>query len=208
MIRVIVVDDQPLIRDALRVMLGVTGDLEVVTEASDGLHALEALRSSIVDVALVDARMPGLDGPGLIERMREDHPGVPCIVLITFDDEELLVRALAGGARGYLLKDASPGDIADAIRRVHAGATVLGSIPAERLVARVVASPGRAPKEVPVELTERERDVLEALLEGLSNREIGLRLFLSTGSVKNHVTSLLRKHGERDRARLLARYAR
>lgn len=207
MIRVLVVDDQPLIRDALRVMLGTTDDLRVVADAADGLGALDVLRSVVVDVALVDARMPGLDGPELIERLREPHPRVPCIVLTTFDDEELLLRALGAGAKGYLLKDASPGDIGDAVRRVHGGGTVLGSVPAELLVVRVLASPRGGPMTAP-DLTERGREVLDALLEGLSNREIAQRLFLSTGSVKNVVTSVLRKHGVRDRARLIAHYAR
>lgn len=208
MIRVIVVDDQALIRDALRVMLGVAEDLEVVAEAGDGLEAIEVLTTAAVDVALVDGRMPRLDGPGLIERLRSSHPHLPCIVLTTFDDEDLLLAALAAGAKGYLLKDASPAEVGDAIRRVHEGGTVLGSVPAARLVARVVAEPVRVPVALAAELTERERDVLDGVLEGLSNREIAQRLFLSTGSVKNHVTAILRKHGDRDRAQLISRYAR
>jgi len=209
MIRVLLVDDQELIRQALRKLLQVEDDIEVTGEAGDGLEALAVLAARPVDVALVDARMPRMDGVELVTRMAAEHPGVAVLVLSTFDEDEYIFGALRAGARGYLLKDASPDELVTAIRKVASGQTVLGDVVAARLVAELrsrPSRPARAPEvtELPGRdvLSPRELEVARLLAVGASNREIAARLSLSEGTVKNHVSSMLRKLGLPDRTRL------
>ena len=204
-IRVMVVDDQRLIREGLKLMLQHADGIETVAEAADGIEALDAIRNNRVDVALVDIRMPRMDGPTLIAEINTIAPRIRCVVLTTFDDDDLLLASLTSGARGYLLKDATPGEIVDTIQRVHSGQTVLGSVPTEALIA--LAQTARTEKPTPLQrLTPREEEVFELLVRGLSNQEIASCLFLSTGSVKNHVTNVLRKFGLQTRTQLLARH--
>ncbi|MBN6056493.1 response regulator transcription factor [Nonomuraea sp. RK-328] len=205
MIRVLLVDDQELMRRGLRKMLEIEDGIEVVGEAADGMDALAQVRATRPDVALVDARMPRMDGVELITRLSAEHPSVAAIVLTTFDEDEYIFGALRGGAVGYLLKDCSPDDVVEAIRRTSRGETVLGSPAAARLVAHVRRTP------VPYEagdvreaetLSARETDVARMVAAGASNREIAARLLISEGTVKNHVSSVLRKLGLRDRIQL------
>lgn len=204
-VAVMVVDDQPMIREGLRLMLRHADGVTPVASAGDGVEALQMAERVAADIALVDVRMPRMDGPTLIARLRTASPRTRCIVLTTFDDDELLLSSLRAGARGYLLKDATPAEIVDTIRRVHEGQTVLGSAPTEALIA--LAQSSRPVSPAPhIPLTAREEEVLGLLVDGLSNQEIAARLFLSTGSVKNHVTAVLRKFGLRTRAQLLARH--
>lgn len=204
-IRVIIVDDQRMIREGLKLMLRQAEGIEPVAEGADGFEALDAISKHPLDIALVDVRMPRMDGPTLIAELNALAPRIRCIVLTTFDDDDLLLASLRAGARGYLLKDATPGEIVDTIQRVHAGQTVLGSAPTEALIA--LAQTARARNPAPREpLTPREEEVLDLLVKGLSNQEIAERLFLSTGSVKNHVTSVLRKFDLRTRTQLLAQH--
>ncbi|MGO3658773.1 MAG: response regulator [Micrococcaceae bacterium] len=205
-IRVMVVDDQRMIREGLKLMLQHADGIDLVAEAANGIEALDVIKSNSVDVALVDIRMPRMDGPTLIARLNAIAPRIRCIVLTTFDDDDLLLASLTSGARGYLLKDATPGEIVDTIQRVHSGQTVLGSAPTEALIA--LAQTARTVRPTPHEpLTPREEEVLDLLVKGLSNQEIAKRLFLSTGSVKNHVTNVLRKFGLQTRTQLLAQHA-
>ncbi len=203
MIRVLVVDDQALVRRGLRQLLEVEDDLDVVGEASDGAAALELLASGVrPDVALVDARMPGMGGLELIERLSAEHPEVATLLLTTFDDDDLLFGSLAAGAGGFLLKDAEPDELVLAIRSVRGRTLVVDDQVAGRLVARL----GRpAPQEAPASvepLTQRELDVARMVADGASNREIAATLFMAEGTVKNHVSAALRKLGLRDRTQL------
>lgn len=200
----LIVDDQILLRQGLRKLLEIEDGVEVVGDASDGVEALEFLASAPPpDVALVDARMPRMDGIELITRMRAEHPGVPAVILTTFDDDELVFGGLRAGARGYLLKDVPPEELVLAIRQAARGETVLGGPAADHLVAALTAPPAPAPSPVrPSALSEREWEVARVVGTGATNREIARTLFITEGTAKNHVTSILRKLDLRDRTAL------
>ncbi len=213
-VSVLIVDDQILMRQGLRKLLEIEEGVDVVGDAADGVEALEFLSAAdpLPDVALVDARMPRMDGVALIGRMRAEYPDVPALVLTTFDDDELVFGGLRAGARGYLLKDVPPEELVTAIRRVARGETVLGGPAAELLVAALgedrspvsSAAPPRSPErraEAP-RLSEREAEVARLVGTGATNREVARTLFITEGTAKNHVTSILRKLGLRDRTRL------
>ncbi|MFI6595930.1 response regulator [Nonomuraea sp. NPDC050536] len=199
MIRVLLVDDQILMRQGLRKLLEIEDGIEVAGEAADGREALRQVPACRPDVALVDARMPGMDGVELITRLTAEHPEVAAIVLSTFDEDEYIFGALRAGARGYLLKDCSPQELVDAIGKAHRGEVVLDTPVAARLVADVRR--GR-PAPGGDRLSAREQEVARLVAAGASNREIAARLFITEGTVKNHVSSILRKLGLRDRTRL------
>ncbi|MFJ9555644.1 response regulator [Nocardiopsis sp. NPDC101807] len=207
-VSVLIVDDQILLRQGLRKLLEIEEGIDVVGEAANGVEALEFLSSAdpLPDVALVDARMPLMDGVTLIGRMREEYPGVPAVVLTTFDDDELIFGGLRAGARGYLLKDVPPEELVSALRRASRGETVLGGPAAQRLVAALdpARDPGAGPAAAPAAspLSEREEEVAGLVGTGATNREIARTLFITEGTAKNHVTSILRKLGLRDRTRL------
>lgn len=204
-VAVLIVDDQILLRQGLRKLLEIEEGIAVVGEAANGVEALEFLSSAapLPDVALVDARMPLMDGITLIGRMREEYPDVPAVVLTTFDDDELIFGGLRAGARGYLLKDVPPEELVSALRRASRGETVLGGPAAERLVAALDAVPAPAPAPAAASpLSEREEEVARLVGTGATNREVARTLFITEGTAKNHVTSILRKLGLRDRTRL------
>lgn len=200
-IRALLVDDQILVRQGLRKLLELESEVEVVAEAEHGADALHVLDAVAVDVALVDARMPVMDGIELTRRLTEEHSAVAVIILTTFDDDEYIFGGLRAGARGFLLKDTSPEELVGAMRRVADGETVLGGPAAERLVARL-----RQPKsETPVDLSTlsaREKEVAAHVARGLGNREIARALYITEGTVKNHITAILRKLDLSDRTRL------
>ncbi|WP_017581364.1 response regulator [Nocardiopsis valliformis] len=206
---VLIVDDQILLRQGLRKLLEIEEGIEVVGDAADGVEALEFLTAAPPpDVALVDARMPRMDGIELIGRMRAEHPGVPAVILTTFDDDELVFGGLRAGARGYLLKDVPPDELVLAIRQAARGETVLGGPAADRLVAALGRSgapaepvPEAAP-EPPPSLSDREWEVARLVGTGATNREIARALFITEGTAKNHVTNILRKLDLRDRTAL------
>lgn len=200
MIRVLIVDDQHLMRAGLRKLLDIEDGVEVVAEAENGAAALNALAVHHPDVALVDARMPVMDGVELITRLTADRPEIACLVLTTFEEDEYIFGALRAGARGYLLKDTPPDDLVAAIRKVAQGQTVLGSPVAARLVAELT-QPARGFPGADL-LSARERDIAALIGQGASNREIADRLFITEGTVKNHVSSALRKLNLRDRTQL------
>jgi DNA-binding NarL/FixJ family response regulator len=198
-IKVLVADDHALARGGLRAMLDVQGDLQVVGEAEDGAHAVDEAIRLRPDVVVMDIRMPRLDGIEAIRRLRQ-HGGAPSVlVLTTFDLDEYVYEALRAGAAGFMLKDAPPGQLAEAVRAVASGDTLLAPAVTRRLVERFVKRPSPERSDELAELTERELGVLRHVARGLSNREIAQTLYLSEATVKTHMTRILAKLGLRDR---------
>jgi DNA-binding NarL/FixJ family response regulator len=201
-IRVLIVENEAIVRQGLRRLLELDPEIAVLGEARDGDEALEQIRRLTVDVVLLDMRMPGRDGIGVLEALRRDGPHVPCLVLTTFDDPELLLRAVRAGASGYLLKDTPYETLGSAIRRLAAGGTFLQPALTEGLVRGFDAFHPRVEASDQVEsLTERELDVLRLMAGGYANREIAGVLEVAERTVKNHVSSVLAKLGVRDRTR-------
>jgi len=200
-IRVLIVDDQALVRAGFRMILEAQPDLEVVGEAGDGSTAIDAARTLRPDVVLMDIRMPGVDGIEATRRLTE--AGVPgkIVILTTYDLDEYVFDALAAGASGFLLKAARPEDLVQAIRVVAAGEALLAPSVTKRLIEEFAKRPEpalRKPKQLD-SLTEREREVLQELAGGFTNAEIAQRLHVSETTVKTHVAHLLDKLGLRDR---------
>jgi len=193
-IRVLVVDDHPVVRSGLAGMLDVEDDLSVVGEAGDGEEALVRVAALAPDVVLMDLRMPRLDGVGATSRIVAEHPASRVLVLTTYDTDADIVRAVAAGATGYLLKDTPRRQLVDAVRAAARGETVLAPPVAARLVSRM-----RAP--VAETLTPREVEVLRAVSRGLSNAEIGRELFIGEATVKTHLLRAFAKLGVDDRTR-------
>ena len=214
-IRVLIADDQRVVREGLSMLVALIDDVEVVAMASDGAEAVRLAEAHHPDVVLMDLRMPDLDGIAATAQLNERLPAVRVLVLTTYADEDAIVPALRAGARGYLTKDASAEQIEAAIRAVHAGQTHLDPAVQERLVAAVIsrpaapapnaASPG-SHEPLPDGLTTREAEVLTLLASGLSNAEIAQRLYLSHATVKTHINRIFAKTGARDRAQAV-RYA-
>jgi DNA-binding NarL/FixJ family response regulator len=200
-IRVLVADDHHLVRSGLRAMLDVHDDLDVVGEAEDGQAALAAVAELAPDVVVMDIRMPRLDGIEATRRLRSRAGAPQVLVLTTFDLDEYVYEALRAGAGGFLLKDAPPTRLAEAVRTVAAGDALLAPAVTRRLVERFVRTPGPSARQQQdlARLTERELEVLLLVARGLSNAEIAGELFLSEATVKTHVTRLLTKLGLRDR---------
>jgi DNA-binding NarL/FixJ family response regulator len=201
MIRVVVIDDQTLVRTGFRMILDETGDIEVVGEAADGAQALAVVGRTRPDVVLMDVRMPGMDGIEATRRLRAGpQPAPRVIILTTFDLDEYVYAGLQAGASGFLLKDTLAADLVAAVRVVAAGESVAAPTVTRRLVEHFVgtASRTRDPSRLSA-LTPRELEVLTLLAKGLSNAEIAAALFLSEGTVKTHVSRILGKLGLRDR---------
>lgn len=206
--RILIVDDQRLMREGLRTLLELEPDFAVAGEAGDGAAALEVYEASTPDIVLMDIRMPGMDGVEATRRLRARHPGARVIILTTFDDEAYVFDGLRAGAQGYLLKDLSGDELATAIRTVMAGGALIEPSVARKVFAEFARlAPAARPLDAGLAepLTEREREVLRGVAEGLSNREIGQKLFLTEGTVKNYVTSVLQKIGARDRTQAALR---
>jgi DNA-binding NarL/FixJ family response regulator len=201
-IRVLLCDDQALVRSGFRMILETREDIEVVGEAQDGAQALELARRRRPDVILMDVRMPRLDGVEATRRLVEAGSEARVLILTTFDLDEYVYEALRAGASGFLLKDVQPAQLVEAIRVVARGEALLAPTVTRRLLDRFAqalpASPGEPPPELS-SLTERELEVLGLLAGGLSNAELAERLFLSETTIKTHVSSILRKLGLRDR---------
>ncbi|MGW1746985.1 response regulator [Streptomyces sp. NPDC002092] len=206
-VRVVVVDDETLVRAGFRVLLESESDLQVVGEAADGTEAVRVIRELRPDVALMDIRMPGLNGIEAIRTLFGGPPPVPVhvLVLTTFDLDEYVFEALRAGAAGFLLKDTPPARLIDAVRVIANGESLLSPGVTRRLMETYVRRPGY-PGPVTIALdgvTGRERDVLGLIARGLSNNEIAAELYLTVGTVKTHVSHLLTKLGARDRAQLV-----
>jgi DNA-binding NarL/FixJ family response regulator len=207
-VRVLLVDDQSLFREALATLLSVRDEVEVVGEAANGVEAVECAARLRPDVVLMDLRMPELDGIAATRRLRAQQPEIRVIALTTFDTDEEVFAALRAGAVGYLLKDVSSARLVEAVLAAARGESVLQPSVAAKVVARVAALPDEAvprPRPPVVPLSERELAVVRLLAEGRSNREIAADLFLAEGTVKNHVTALLGKLGARDRTQAALR---
>ncbi|TCC00515.1 response regulator transcription factor [Micromonospora zingiberis] len=201
MIRVLLVDDQHLIRAGLRMLCDAAPDLDVVGEADNGRDAVSLAARLRPDVVVMDLRMPGVDGITATSRILADRPTTRVLVLTTFGDDDHLYPALTAGACGFLLKDAPPTDLLDGIRRAAAGDSPFSQEVLRRLVHRAVRARADAPEPVDG-LTAREQAVLELVAEGLSNAEIGERLHIGVTTVKTHITSLMTKTGSPNRVRL------
>ncbi len=203
-IRVLLVDDQVLMRRGLKKLLEVEDGIEVVGEAADGVEALQIIPDARPDVALVDARMPKMDGVELIRRLSQEHPRVAAIVLTTFDDDEYVFGGLRAGARGYLLKDTPPEELVSGIEKASRDETVLGGQIASRVVSELRrTTPAKRPSRPGDEaLSEREVEVAKLVGAGATNQEIALRLYITEGTAKNHISKILRKLGLRDRTQL------
>jgi DNA-binding NarL/FixJ family response regulator len=200
MIRVVVADDQPLVRSGFRMILDERDDLELVGEAQNGDEAVALARELDPDVILMDVRMPGLDGVEATRRLVDANTRARILILTTFDLDEYVYAAIRAGASGFLLKDVQPADLVDAIRVVAAGNSLFGPAATERLVARFGQQRDPSvPTRSLEELTEREREIQRLLATGLSNAELATTLHLSETTVKTHVSAVLRKLGVRDR---------
>lgn len=200
MIRVVIADDQDLIRVGLRTILSAESDFEVVGEAGDGYAAARVAASTAADIVLMDVEMPGHAGIAGVAAVLEARPQTKVIMLTTFDLDEYIAGALRAGASGFLLKTTPRSDLVAAIRRVQAGELMFGATVTRRLVEQFVATPSRDRAEQTLQaLTARERDVFLELAKGLSNAEIAARLYLGEATVKTHVTRILAKLGVHDR---------
>jgi DNA-binding NarL/FixJ family response regulator len=207
-IRVLIVDDQRLMREGLRTLLEMEPDIQVVGEAEEGAAALQVFQQHQPDVVLMDIRMPGVDGVEATRRLQERWPEARVIILTTFDDDEYVFDGLRAGALGYLLKDVSGSELAEAIRTVASGGALIEPSVARKVVAEFarLAPARRAPSEgLPEPLSDRELEILHCLARGLTNREIAAELFLAEGTVKNYVTRILSKIGARDRTQAALR---
>ncbi|MBL1078728.1 response regulator transcription factor [Nocardia sp. 2] len=200
MIRVLLVDDQRLIRAGLRMLLESTSDFLVVGEAADGVEAVRAAAELAPDLVLMDLRMPGRDGTSATRDIRAARPESKVLVLTTFDDDDHLYPALAAGASGYLVKDTDPADLLAAMRRTMEGDMLFSPALLRRLVERAVTTPEPPPARVG--LTPREHDILDLVGDGYANQEIADRLHLGLSTVKTHIANLLDKTGTDNRVRL------
>jgi DNA-binding NarL/FixJ family response regulator len=202
-IRVVIADDQRVVRDGLTMLVGLIDGVEVVGTAADGIEAVERALGEHPDVVLMDLRMPAMEGAEATRQIRATLPGTQVLVLTTYADDESLFPALRAGARGYLTKDASAEEIEQAIRALAAGRTHLDPAIQQRLVAAVLDVKPEAPtsaQALPDDLSPREAEVLRLIATGLSNTEIAVALFLSNATVKTHVNRIFSKTGARDRA--------
>jgi DNA-binding NarL/FixJ family response regulator len=206
MIRVVVADDQALVRSGLRALLANSDDLEVIGEAVNGRDAVTVVTRTRPDVVLMDVRMPGVDGIAATRKITTDPrlSGVAIIVLTTFDDDDQIFAAIRAGASGYLLKDAEPDDLREAIRVVAAGEALLSASVTRKVIEGIVSGPaGTADRARLNELTEREREVLAGVGRGLSNGEIAAEIHISPATARTYVSRMLTKLGARDRAQLV-----
>ena len=213
MIHLLIVDDQTIIRHGLKSLLELQDDLTVIGDAGNGEEAIALIaslkqESQLPDVVLLDVRMPIMDGVATTKEINQYYPEIKILILTTFDDDEYISQAMNHGARGYLLKDSPPEDLAMAIRVVNKGNTYMGSGLLEKMLHKSPQAKTVTPaiSNQLAELSPREREVLKLIAQGLNNREIAKKLYISEKTVKNHVTSILSKLNLRDRtqAALLA----
>jgi|SRR5690625_4140764 len=209
MIRVGIVDDQTLVRQGINSLLALADDVQVAAEAADGDEALDMLSEHDIDVMLLDLRMPGRDGIATLEAMGEQGIEVPALVLTTFDDDELVLKALRAGARGYLLKDVTLEQLVGAIRTLAEGGTLVQPALTDRLMRTLQHDPEHTEQfddlPPPTPMTDRELEILRLLAGGFNNREIANAMHLAEGTVKNHVSNVLMKLHVRDRTRAVLR---
>lgn len=208
-VRVLVVDDQTLVRQGIRSLLEV-GDIDVMAEASDGAEALDTLKQREPDVVLLDLRMPRYDGLWLLDSLAEHDIDIPVLVLTTFDDDTLVLDALRKGARGYLLKDVTVEQLSHAVHALADGGTLIAPSITDRLVRAIRSGPPPTGSNADTiePLTDRELEVLRLVAEGYSNQQIAKLIHLAAGTVKNHISAILVKLGARDRTNAVLRAIR
>ncbi|KAB8329930.1 response regulator transcription factor [Scytonema tolypothrichoides VB-61278] len=207
MIQVLLVEDQEIVRRGLKTLLEIKPDFQVVGEASNGQQAIDLVKtlhtkSQPPDIILMDIRMPVMDGVTATQQLCQEFPGTKILVLTTFDDAKYVAQAIRFGAKGYLLKDTPSEELAEAIRSIHKGYTQFGPGILEKIAASTPSNEPNQPQEPPpgfAELTPRERQVLKMIAAGSSNREIAQALFLSEGTVRNHISHILTRLNLRDR---------
>jgi len=202
MIRVLLVDDETMLLDSLEVILTLN-DMQVVGKAHDGMEALSLLKEAECDIALVDLNMKGMGGIELIGHMKKLYPTTRILVLTTFYDDANITEAISGGADGYLLKDSGKDAILGAIKQIMGGISVLDPKVMQRLTALVGKSAPQQPEPAYGGLTEREQEIAALLVEGLTNRQIADRLYISEGTVKNYISTIYDKTGIHDRVKLV-----
>ena len=212
MIRVLIADDEPLMRAGIKAILGTADDIELVAEAGDGREAVQIVRERRVDVAVLDIRMPRMDGLACAKELKTVAPSVRVVMLTTFGEDENIVRALSDGAAGFLLKDSAPEELLRAVRAVNNGEAYLSPMVTSRVVGMVATSgqPKRQEAQKAVEgLTDREVEVLALLGQGMSNADVGAKLHMSEATVKTYVSRMLTKLGlaNRTQAAILAHEA-
>jgi DNA-binding NarL/FixJ family response regulator len=203
-VRVLIVDDQRVVREGLATIVGALPGTDVVGLASDGMEAVELVEETSPDIVLMDLRMPRLDGVEATRSIRAVHPDVAVVVLTTYADDESIIAALTAGAAGYLTKDASRDDIRRALEGAAAGQTVLDASVQATLVSAARHTPGPPDAAPPDGLTDREVEVLTLLAGGLSNGEIAARLYVAETTVKTHINRIFAKTQSRDRAQAVA----
>jgi DNA-binding NarL/FixJ family response regulator len=209
-VRILVADDQPVVRDGLALLLSTAGDFDVIGVAADGVEAVEAALRESPDVALVDLRMPRLDGAGVTAALAEQAPSVRVLILTTYADDDAVLPALRAGAAGYLTKDTTGEALIAAVREVAAGRMVLDAAVQARLVEMLRESSTAAPQSplaaepLPEGLTPREIDVVRLVADGLSNKQVARRLFVSEATVKTHLNHVLAKLDVEGRPGLVA----
>ncbi|GAB3169472.1 response regulator transcription factor [Myceligenerans halotolerans] len=201
-VRVLLADDQDLLRGALRTVLGADPQIDVVADVGDGRAAIEAVRSHRIDVVLMDIRMPRLDGVSATEEITRLSPSTRVLILTTFDADELVVAAIRAGASGYLTKDTRPAALCRAVHDVAAGTSALAPGVAAKIVGMLRDSPAADAHALDA-LTPREAEVFDLIVAGMSNAEIGAKLYLTQNTVKTHVRALLMKLGLRDRVHVV-----
>jgi DNA-binding NarL/FixJ family response regulator len=202
MIRVMLVDDQNLVRKGVRSLLELSEEIEVVAEATDGAEAIRMIPEVKPDVVLLDMRMPGLSGVDVLRKLNDEGTLPPTIILTTFDDDDLVLAGIRNGAKGFLLKDVSLDQLVTAIRTVAAGGSIVKPAVTERLLKGLEGLHTEfSALDRPDPLTERETEILRLMAGGYSNKEIANSLGVAEGTVKNHVSNILSKLGVRDRTR-------
>ena len=202
MINVCLVDDQTLVRQGIRSLLGLAEDIRVVAECVDGAQAVATIPRLKPDVVLLDMRMPGMNGIEVLQALAQQQALPPTVILTTFDDDQLVLAGLKAGARGYLLKDVSLEQLVEAVRTVAAGGSLVAPVVTQRLLAGVERMQNQFTSlDQPDPLTERETEILRLMASGYSNKEIANSLRVAEGTVKNHVSNILSKLGVRDRTR-------
>lgn len=199
-IKVLICDDDSLIRESLKILLPIKGDIEVVAEAENGFQAIEGCRSKDIDVALIDIRMPKLNGVEAVKKIVSETK-TRCLILTTFDEEQYVNEAMEYGAKGYILKHNSPEQIVNSIVSVYNNTIVMNDNILDKLQSR-----NQQPKISKFEFTDREIEIVVAISEGLTNKEISKRLFISEGTVRNYITMILDKTGLEHRTAIAVNY--